>query len=225
MEKIYLSGPMTGLTVEEATTRRSFYFKNLSDCFELVSPMRDWHLMTNQQDRQFILEEIRPHSNDKNKNNVSFCSDKEIMNRDRFDVIMSDGMILDLLGATRPSIGAVAELCWAYEFNKPVVLVMEDEGNVNEHAFINEMSSFRVNSRERACEIIRSVFNKKPKMKDEKFDHGKTFEEVWKEHNKQKELEEAFKKYNEQKEKPMDPWWVPRPCPLVPVVPRHYNQY
>lgn len=202
MEKIYLSGPMTGLTVEEATERRSFYFNNLSDCFELVSPMRDWHLMTNTE--EFKHTQIEAYSNDWGKENVSFCNDKEIMNRDRFDVLLSDGMILDLLDATRPSIGAIAELCWAHEHSKPIVLVMEDEGNINEHAFINEMSSFRVNSRERACEVIRSVFNKSPKVTTKPKP-----EDYWPE--KQRDLEEILKEIaKKQKETPTAPYpWQP----------------
>lgn len=46
-------------------------------------------------------------------------------------------------GISMASIGSVAELAWAQHLHKPVVLIMEKEGNVHDHAFVNQMASHR----------------------------------------------------------------------------------
>ena len=161
MIKVYLSGPMSGLIVQEATKRRFFYEQNLGPEFETISPMRDWHLISGREFEDYADDIIAPQV-DKPESTTNFACDKEIFMRDKFDVIHSDCVIVDVLDSKKVSIGTAFEIAWANEFTVPIILVMEEKDNPHDHAFIKECSSFRVHTRERAVDVIRSVFNLKP---------------------------------------------------------------
>jgi hypothetical protein len=49
------------------------------------------------------------------------------------------------------------ECAWAYAFDKPLIVVMEDEGNLHEHAMIREATGFRVNTIDKAIDVANSI--------------------------------------------------------------------
>jgi len=55
------------------------------------------------------------------------------------------------------SIGTMIEAGWADSYRKPIVLVMEEEGNVHDHAILNEAVGFRVGSLEAGVNIVRAL--------------------------------------------------------------------
>jgi nucleoside 2-deoxyribosyltransferase len=76
------------------------------------------------------------------------------MTRDHWDVSRCDAVLVVLSGATRVSIGTVMELGWAYAYRKPVVAVMEEEGNPHEHGMVREALSYRVTTLDEAIDLL-----------------------------------------------------------------------
>jgi nucleoside 2-deoxyribosyltransferase len=147
MRKVYLSGPVSGLKYNEATEWRE-------DAIEMlirynirgVSPMRSKEHL----DNGGILGEA-----DKNP----LTTDNGLIVRDRYDVLNSDVLLANFLGATEVSICSIFELGWADVCRKPIATVMEREGNVRDHKFVREVSGFRVDSLERGVAVVFSILN------------------------------------------------------------------
>ena len=62
-----------------------------------------------------------------------------------------------MLGATRVSIGTVMEIAWGAAFHKPVVLVMEPQGNIHEHSMLKEACVYHVDSLEDGVFVTRAL--------------------------------------------------------------------
>ena len=77
--------------------------------------------------------------------------------RDRNDCMRADAVLFNLLGATERSVGTIMEFGWADAFRKPIVLAMEDAGNVHEHPMIRAISGFRVSNLDDAVAILTAV--------------------------------------------------------------------
>lgn len=150
--KIYLSGPMTGLTHDVANDWRKEFnyqlnkrqkttqFINL-DYIHCVSPMRG---------KRFLCDgiiEATPKSHE-------LETPQGVIARDYFDCSRSDIILANVLGAKRVSIGTCFEMAWFMHWRKPVILVMEDLDNVHEHCFVTQAAGFRVNSLEKAMDLV-----------------------------------------------------------------------
>lgn len=119
MKKVYLAGPIAGLSFEECNTWREWAIKDL-DPFIGVSPLRpDMH------GRSFYHKDI--------PTAVKF-------DRDYQDVMSCDAILVNLHGATRPSVGTIMEIGWAFMRRIPIVVVMEQD-NVHNHLFITQSVS------------------------------------------------------------------------------------
>jgi nucleoside 2-deoxyribosyltransferase len=79
------------------------------------------------------------------------------MTRDYFDCQNCDVILANLLSTKIVSIGTVMECAWAYAFNKPLIMVMEEEGNLHEHAMLREATGFRVSTIDDAILIANSI--------------------------------------------------------------------
>ena len=85
-------------------------------------------------------------------------TDRGLVTRDYHDTCRADLLIVNLLGARDKSLGTITELAWAYDHRIPTVVVMEPTGtNPHEHPFLREMTSYRVDSIDRAIEVVKSV--------------------------------------------------------------------
>jgi nucleoside 2-deoxyribosyltransferase len=84
-------------------------------------------------------------------------SSKGITTRDRWDTSRCDLMIVNLLGTEKVSIGTMMEIAWADMLRKPVILVIEDEGNPHDHAMVRESIGFRVSSLSDAVRIAAAM--------------------------------------------------------------------
>jgi nucleoside 2-deoxyribosyltransferase len=80
-----------------------------------------------------------------------------ITRRDHNDCISADALVVNLLGAKIVSIGTMFELAWAYDRQIPVILVMEEYGNIHEHAMLEELYTYRVTSLDAACFLTRTL--------------------------------------------------------------------
>lgn len=129
--KLYLAGPMTGLTPEAASSWRDD--PNLvraleADGWELLSPLRDKPWLPHGAVMTSRIDE------DKERIEVT---------RDHNDIDVAAALLVNLLGAEIVSIGTIAEMGRAHALGKPIVTVMEPEGNIHDHMFVQEMSTYR----------------------------------------------------------------------------------
>jgi len=129
---IYLSGPITGLSYEGCTDWRQFVAKRLAHDVVGISPLRG----------KEYLKTITsmPHTFEGN----IMSSGRGIMTRDRYDTMTTDALFANLLGTKTVSIGTCMEIAWADLLRKPVILVMEAEGNLHDHPMIREAAGYRV---------------------------------------------------------------------------------
>lgn len=148
--KVYLSGPITGLSYDEAIgwtddVKNTLW---LNYAIEGYRPMRA---------KTFLKGRENLGAGGYNDNVLG--RQRGVYRRDKFDVLSCDAMLVNLLGAKRVSIGTMFEMAWAEDNNKPVVLVMEPEGNVHEHMFVNEAYTYRVDNLDDAVVLINHILN------------------------------------------------------------------
>ena len=144
---LYLAGPITGLTYGDSTDWRSYVTKELPPHICGVSPLRA---------KPYLLQEI---SIKDAYDEFTLSSQKGITTRDRMDVMRSDMLLVNLLGAKKVSIGSVIEIAWADMLRKPIILVTERTGNVHDHAMIREMCGFIVPTLDEAIHVAISVLS------------------------------------------------------------------
>jgi len=149
---VYLAGPITGLTYDEGNDWRE---RVEADLFlagiTAWSPLRAKHFL-----REIgVLDSAgTPDSAYIGLNPLS--EPKGITTRDRFDTMRSDMVLMNLVGATRVSIGTMIEAGWADAARVPLVVAMEDD-NVHRHAMLNEVAGFIVPTLEEAVAVVKAV--------------------------------------------------------------------
>lgn len=142
--KIYLAGPITGLSYAESTDWRD-QFEKLVPGIQCLSPMRG---------KGYLAKE---HSIAKDYPASVLSCQRGIMTRDFFDCIRADAVVVNLLGAKTASLGTVMEIAWSFQAQKPVIAVIEEEGNPHEHPMIREAFGFRVKTLEEAAHVVNVV--------------------------------------------------------------------
>lgn len=133
--KIYLGGPITGLSWAEATQWRINLTEKFKDAsfgsgrnYVCLSPLRGKEYLSEEQNIKHSYEEHQ------------LSTAKMINSRDMFDVRRSDLLIVNLKNAKKVSIGTVLEIGAAYILNKPIITVMEED-NIHRHSMLNEQST------------------------------------------------------------------------------------
>ena len=144
--KVYLAGPITGLLVDEASDWRVEIRERLKLYnIDGLSPMRG---------KLGVLPTDKPLSamcGDGTKHPLT--SSKGIISRDFNDVMTSDAILVNLLGAKIVSIGSMMELAWAYQARK-LSIVIAEAGNIHEHAFVKETASYIVPTLDEAVNLL-----------------------------------------------------------------------
>lgn len=147
MRRVYLAGPITGLSYGGCTDWREYAKKQLADVGILgVSPMR-------------AKENLRAYGEligDEYFDEVLSCA-KGITTRDRWDTTTCELVLVNFLGAPRVSIGTVMEIGWADLSRTPIIVVMEPEGNVHDHAMIREAVGFRVETLAEGLSVAKAI--------------------------------------------------------------------
>ena len=150
--EVYLAGPITGLTFGDCTNWRDNFAK-LLNCTNIhtLSPMRgkDHLAIDKQTDEEHKIQDSYDDNPMTSKNGIN--------TRDYNDVKRSDVVVFNMLGAERVSIGTVMEMAWCRAFGKPVVLIMEDSGNIHEHCMFLHYVGFRVNNIVDAVSVVMSL--------------------------------------------------------------------
>lgn len=148
--RVYLAGPITGLTFGAADDWRKYAVDVLmSHGIVGLSPMRG---------KAFILKRIGEREVlGQTYEDAPLSTQRGIVARDRFDVARADVVLFNLVGAEKVSIGTMIEYGWASAHGKMIVTVMEKTGNVHDHAFVRELSPYRVETLDEALDIIVAV--------------------------------------------------------------------
>ncbi len=148
-KSVYLAGSITGLTYDQGQDWRLPAIEWLQAYgIEGRSPLRC---------KEFLREigEITDHRTLEVQNPLS--SDAGIVTRDRNDVMTCDAVLMNLLGAKSVSIGTMIEIGWADAFRKPLILVMENEGGLHEHAMVRGLAGYRVSDLKAGLAICATV--------------------------------------------------------------------
>lgn len=145
MSKVYLAGPISGLTYGASEIWRTEFIATLKDypSIECFSPLRAKEYLVD----AGVLEQsyAQPLS----------CG-RGIMTRDHNDCLTSDVIVCNLTGVQRVSIGSVMECAWAHAYRKPLIMIME-KGNVHEHPMIREAIGFHVETVAEAAMIVKAL--------------------------------------------------------------------
>lgn len=153
-KSVYLAGPISGLSYTEATQWREDAKRVLnSNNITALSPMRFKEYL-----KEFeSLSKMSAAEADIYKNLSVLSSAKGITVRDRNDATRCDALIVNFLGAKNVSIGTVIELGWADANRIPIIVIMEEEGNIHDHGMVNEITGFRVSNVQAAIDIAVAI--------------------------------------------------------------------
>lgn len=147
MSKVYLAGPISGLTYDHAQDWREEATLLLACCgIQGYSPLRA---------KEFLRAEGELGSEDRRVEVMA--TDRGIMTRDHYDCMTSDVILCNLLGASRVSVGTVMEIAWAFAYRKPLVVVMEPSGNLHDHPMIREAIGYHVSDLGEAVAVVRAI--------------------------------------------------------------------
>lgn len=146
MMRVYLAGPIGGISYKGATDWRQYATDRLLDLgVKAHSPMRDTE--------QFRNRRKMPLTGD-----FPLAQDRGITLRDKFDVMRSDALLVNLVGADAVSRGTMIELGWADAYNKPLVTAME-QGNCHDHPMVRETGGIIVPTLDEAIETLISILD------------------------------------------------------------------
>lgn len=128
--RVYLSGPISGLTPAEASEWRDYATERLvgDGDFIVRDPLRGTARKFPKR-RKFVR---------RNYPDVPDMTGKAFVMRDYYDTMTCEAILCNLLGSKIVSIGSVCELAWAMSARKIVVIVMEEKGNIHDHEFLKE---------------------------------------------------------------------------------------
>lgn len=146
-KKIYLIGPITGVSYENAQGWRTRLSSRLLPDIKCIQPM-------------FAERELLSQSTDPipSHNPGELMSDAHaLLVKDRFYCRSADIVYARFLGATAISRMSIGEVFWADAFGKPIILGLERSGNPNDDARIRAMTPWVVDNDEDAEEVIRGL--------------------------------------------------------------------
>jgi nucleoside 2-deoxyribosyltransferase len=145
MSTVYLAGPITGCTYGGCTDWRKLVRADL-ESFGITSldPMRG---------KDFLANETSVGNDYENP----LACPRGIMTRDHWDCTRCDVLLVNLLGATKASLGTVMEIAWAWDNGIPIIVAIEPQGNPHDHAMIREAMGFRVATLDEAVHIAEAL--------------------------------------------------------------------
>lgn len=162
-KKIYLAGPIAGLTHAEATYGwRQEVFDALHgvhrvskgvDVLHSAEAVVQIHCYSPMRGKEFLAGQGILGKNGYATNPISTV--QGVLGRDRDDCRTADLIFMNLLGADKVSIGTTCELAWADAYRVPVLLCMEEKGNIHDHIFFQGLCTYRVSTLEDGIELAK----------------------------------------------------------------------
>jgi hypothetical protein len=141
---IYLAHQMSGLTAQQL---KDYY----DPVIKIVQDFGYKPLVPISKVESKIEGEIQTHGY-----TDAAITDRAIHGRDRWMILKSDIVYMNLLGTTRLSVGCLKEMTIAYEHNKHLVIVMEDD-NIHHHAFVHSEADVIFNNENDALEYLKNL--------------------------------------------------------------------
>ena len=144
---VYLAGPITGLSYEDATNswRRDACEYLWNHHINAYSPMRG---------KDFLKDEVELSGGYNAYSGIA--SSSGVVTRDHHDVRSCDVMLVNFLGAKRISIGTCIEFGWAHAYRKPIICIMEND-NVHQHIILSEIAGYIVPTLAQGLDITRLI--------------------------------------------------------------------
>ncbi len=158
--KVYLAGPISGLSFDEAEDWRHGVTAELS-CYDIdaFSPLRM---------KQFLAElpvigghdsALYPARDDLQR---AIASPSGVLGRDHNDCVTSDVLFVNFLGSISRSLGTAMEIAWAWEAHIPIVMCIEENSDntlvsPNEHIMFQAAATYRVASLVAGVELTKSI--------------------------------------------------------------------
>jgi nucleoside 2-deoxyribosyltransferase len=166
--KVYLSGPINGISYSDCNDWREEVSRQLADNgIDAISPLRGKNDLAG---IQCITD-----GNSLNQGTNPLRTDRAVFVRDKWDTLRCDLILCNLLHTKQVSIGTMFELAWAELNNIPVVLAMEtirmedhQLGDhlvqevikpIHDHPFVREATGVRTDNMEDALQIIITMLN------------------------------------------------------------------
>lgn len=153
MYRVYLAGPIAGLSYDEADKWRDEFTKSIKESnpkIDCVSPLRG----------KYYLKDCKDLAGVQDESLGILSGGPAIVSRDHYDCSTAELIVVNLFGAKKVSIGTMFEIAWAHHMQKPIVLVIEDGiENIHSHSMLFSMCNFRVNNLDDALYIVNSFFN------------------------------------------------------------------
>jgi len=150
---VYLAGPISGLTYDEASKWRDHITNELGRFgIKCLSPLRAAiHL----RHADGLLGDCEIQAGTKPAVE-SMSTPRGVVTRDKFDATRCGILLVNVLGAKKVSVGTCVEIGWANANDIPIVLVMEPT-NMHNHAFVRESANFITESLDDAVYIIKAI--------------------------------------------------------------------
>jgi len=145
--KLYLFGPITGLTYEGCSSWRHFVWSELPR-YDCIDPLRGCTISDSDAEMLATYE-----GNNWKKRTIA--SSRAITAQSRWDVQRADLLLGTLQGSTRVSIGSCFELAWARDARVPVICAMDT--TYHDHPMIKESVTHPVDTLEQAIEIAKAL--------------------------------------------------------------------
>ena len=156
---VYLAGPITGDTYEDARFGWRKEFEDMIHTYNVILDREDRITCVSPMRGKEHLLDIGdgPLAADATRYQVPISTNKAIVTRDYNDVTRTSCMVANLLKADRVSIGTMVEFGMAHTNRKPIILVMEDIGNLHDHGFVTEIAGYRVDNLREAAFIVQHL--------------------------------------------------------------------
>lgn len=147
MFKVYLAGPITGLTYDGGQTWRT-HAQFFLDAYGIqgYSPLRQKGFLRS----AGVLGAATQYEN-------PMASDMGIMTRDHYDCQSSDAILVNFVGATKISRGTDMEIGWAFAYRKPLVVAAEDGNPLLDHPMIRAAINYRLPTLEAALAVVVAI--------------------------------------------------------------------
>lgn len=147
---IYLAGPMTGLTWEEATEWRDMATLRLTPQWRVITPVRG----QTKYNKATMGDVITASTMTEEQPSLPLAyTATGITAQDQFYIDQSDWLLVNFLNANRVSIGTVWEMGYAWGRNKMIISVIEPN-SIHDHPFVRRRSHVFVPDLDEAIEYL-----------------------------------------------------------------------
>lgn len=146
-ERVYLAGPITGLSYEEAVGWRRRVAEQLPPWITTMSPMRG---------KQYLAD---GGAISLNNNTHSLSTDMAITCRDRNDVKRASAVLMNMIGFKGQGLGCAMEIGWADAYGIPLIMVADDDSPWYNHPMVVGTTGYRTNNLDEGIHLMKCLLS------------------------------------------------------------------